>query len=503
MLPRVFRGACLLLLWPLAAAAAAPADPSFIQAVKQRDVKTVRALLRAHVPVNAPEADGTTALHWAVRADDVEMIRMLIGAGADVKAATRLGITPLGLAAVNGSAAAMEPLLKAGADANAASPEGETVLMTASRTGQPAAVQLLLARGAQVNATESWRGETALMWAAAEDHPAVVKLLLEHGASINARSRALEYPEVRYNLATHATPVYPRGGLTAVMFAARQDALESVRVLADAGADLNVADPDGATALMLAIVNSHYDLAAALAEKGADPNRADRVGMTALYAAVDLHTMESNPMRKAPRKASGALGSLDVVERLLTYGADPDVRLNASTLRWGRNRGGGDGALGAGSTPLMRAARFADVPVMRLLLDWGADLNARQKNQATATMLAAGLGWRTGDGGLGGTDYGSESEAIAAVTLCLDRGADINAANDNGETALHAAVARGAGVVRFLVEHGAKLDAKDKSGRTPLDVALGAPAESGRGGRPAARGPVREGAAAVLRQAAG
>ena len=499
MLTRAARVVSLLLLCCAATLSAAPAGPSLIEAVKQRDVRTVHALLRARVAVNDPEADGTTALHWAVQADEIEMVRLLIGAGANVKAANRYGVAPLALAAVNGSAAAMEPLLKAGADPNTVSSEGETVLMTAARTGQPAAVQLLLAHGASVNASEGWRGETALMWAAAEDHPAVIKLLIAGGAEIDARSRILEYPDVKYNLATHATPVYPRGGLTAMMFAARQDALESAQALAEAGADLNVLDPDGTSALMLAIVNTHYDLAGVLIEKGADLNAGDRAGMTALYAAIDLHTMESHPMRKAPRKSSSRLGSLDVAQLLLEYGADPDVRLKTATLRWGRNRGGGDGALGEGSTPLMRAARFADVPAMRLLLDAGADVSLRQKNQATALMLAAGLGWRTGDGGLGGTDYGAESDAIDAVKLCLERGADVNVSNDRGETALHAAVARGPGVVRFLAEHGAKADAKDKSGRTPLDIALGTPAEGGRGGRPAARGPVREGAAAVLR----
>jgi ankyrin repeat protein len=487
-------------MWATVTLSAAPVGPSLIQAVKQRDARTVHALLRARAAVNEPEADGTTALHWAVRADDVEMVRVLIGAGADVKVVNRYGVAPLGLAAVNGSAPAMEELLKAGADANTVSPEGETVLMTAARTGQPAAVKLLLAHGAKVNATEGWRGETALMWAAAEDHPAVIKLLIEGGADINARSRLLEYPEVRYNLATHATPVYPRGGLTALMFASRQDALESVRALADSGADLNVRDPDGTTALMLAIVNTHYDLAAVLVEKGADLNVGDRAGMTALYAAIDLHTVESNPMRKAPRKSASRLGSLDVAQLLLEYGADPDVRLKTATLRWGRNRGGGDGALGEGATPLMRAARFGDVAAMRLLLDEGADLNLRQKNQTTALMLAAGVGWRTGDGGLGGTDYGAESDAIEAVKLCLEGGADVNVSNDNGETALHAAVVRGPGVVKFLAEHGAKMDAKDKSGRTPLDIALGVPAVGGRGGRNAARGPVREAAVAVLQQ---
>jgi uncharacterized protein len=491
-----------LIAWSLCAHAVAAGDTRLVDAVKRQDAATVRTLLKNHVDVNALEADGTTALHWAVRADDVEVAKALINAGARVESPTRLGVTPLMLAATNGSAALTAALLKAGANPNAALPEGETVLMTAARTGNVGTVRALLDAGADVNAAERWRGETALMWAASEDHPDVASALIEHGARLDERSLTLKFPEVRYNLATHGTLPPPQGGFTALMFAARQGAVASARVLAEAGADLNVQDPDGATAMMVAIVNTHYDVAALVLEKGADANAADRAGMTALYAAVDLHALEMYPSRKPPRRSTNPLGSLELIGRLLDHGANPNLALKTVTLRWGVRRGPGDASLGEGATPFMRAARLGDVAAMRLLLDKGADPEQRQKKGTTALLLAAGIGWRTGESILGGLDYGPESDAVDAVRLCLDRGAQVNETDENGETALHGAVARGAAVVRILAERGAKLDAKDKFGRTPLDVALGVRAP---GDPPVDRqlSPVRGKSAALLRELMG
>lgn len=416
--------------------------------------------------------DGTTPLHWAVQADDIQKAAALITAGANVTVANRLGVTPLMLAATNGSATMIDALLKAGANPNEASPEGETVLMTASRTGNPKAVAILLEAGASVNATESWRGETALMWAAAENHPGAVTLLIEHGATKNLASRTLKFPNVRYNLATHATLPPPQGGFTAMMFAARQGSLDAAKALADAGVDLNLQDPDGTPALTIAIVNGHHDVAQLLLERGANPNVADTAGMTPLYAAVELHTSEMYPERRPLRQSYGS-ATLDLIKLLLAKGAQPDSTLNGVTLRWGRRRGPGDAALAEGSTPLMRAARFADVEVMRTLLDAGANPALKQKDQTTVLMLAAGAGWRTGETILGGLDFGPEADAIEAVKLCLERGGDVTATDDDGLTALHHAVPRGAGVVRLLLDNGAVLDAKDKRGRTALDVAQG------------------------------
>ena len=253
--------------------ARATADDRLVDAVKQRDAAAVTSLIRAGVDVNVPEGDGTTALHWAVQADDIQTAAALIKAGARVTVANRLGVTPLMLAATNGNATMIDALLKAGANPNEASPEGETVLMTASRAGNHKAVSMLIEAGASVNAIESWRGETALMWAAAENHAGVVKLLIEHGAAKDAASRTLKFPNVRYNLATHATLPPPQGGFTALLFAARQGALDAAKALADAGADLNVQDPDGTPALTVAIVNGHHDVAQMLIERGAESKR--------------------------------------------------------------------------------------------------------------------------------------------------------------------------------------------------------------------------------------
>ena len=325
-------------------AASASADDRLIEAVKRRDLVAMDTLIRARVDVNSPEGDGTTALHWAVQADDVNAAAALIKAGAKVTVANRLGVTPLMLAATNGSSRMIDALLRAGADANESSPEGETVLMTASRTGDPKAVALLLEAGAAVNGAESWRGETALMWAAAENHAAVVKILIDHGASRDAPSRALKFPNVRYNLATHATLPPPQGGFTALMFAARQGALDAARALVDAGANPDLQDPDGTPALTVAIVNGHHDVARLLLEHGANPNVADTAGMTPLYAAVELHTSEMYPERRPLRQSYGS-ATLDLIKLLLAKGAHPDAPLKTVTLRWGRRRGPGDAAL--------------------------------------------------------------------------------------------------------------------------------------------------------------
>ncbi|MEP7304000.1 MAG: ankyrin repeat domain-containing protein [Acidobacteriota bacterium] len=479
-----------------------PSDGSrLVDAVKHGDAAAVHALLRARVDVNAPEGDGTTALHWAVQADDAAMARMLIQAGAKASAANRLGVTPMVLAATNGSAALLGLLLEAGANANEASVEGETVLMTATRTGKLPAVERLLKAGADVNAVEKWRGETALMWAAAENHGAVVTALVKAGAHLDQQSRILNFPDVKYNLATHATLPPPQGGFTALMFAARQGAIDAVRALADAGANLNLQDPDGTPALALAVVNVHHDVAALLLERGADPNVTDVTGMTPLYAAVELHTVEMYPERRPLRKSANRTSTLDLMKLLLAKGATPDAPLKGPTLRWGRRRGPGDGALGQGATPLMRAARLADVAAMRVLLDGGADISRKLKDGTTVLMLAAGAGWRTGETILGGKDYGPESDTLEAVRLCLEKGASVNDVDANGVTALHDAVVRGPDVLRLLLDHGATLDVKDKRGRTPLDVAQGvrAPGEAQRMNT----SPLREASAAFLRRSSG
>jgi ankyrin repeat protein len=263
-----------------------------------------------------------------------------------------------------------------------------------------------------------------------------------------------------------------------------------MRELADAGAALNRADPDGTTALELAILNGHYDTAGLLAEKGADPNLADTAGMAALYAAVDMSTL-GEIYGRPPRKSTDRLSALDLIEILLAHGADPNAALKSATLF--RAHTPGEGSLGEGTTPLMRAAKNGDIAAMRLLLAKGADPARTQKNGTTALMLAAGVGRGQG---VFAKDYATEEELLRGVELLVERGVDVNAANDGGQTALHIAAQASDRIVEFLVKHGASLDAKDKQDRTPLDVALGKGVRARIGGEST----VRESTAALLRK---
>jgi ankyrin repeat protein len=444
------------------AAPGSDADVRLIEAARQAQFPLVRTLLaQQHADANARGIDGTTALHYAVRADDRPTIAALIKSGANVNAANRYGVTPLALAATNGSADVIDTLLQSGADPNAASPDGETVLMTAARTGSRAAVQALLNRGAAVNAREQQFGETALMWAAAEDHPEVVRQLIDAGADTDARSASQQFAPFRFNLATMVNTVLPRGHLTALMLAARQGGLASARVLADAGAALDLADPDNTTALVTAIINGHYDVAALLAERGADPSIADAAGMTAVYALVDMHTQP--PMINRPtRKPSGDVEDLDLLKLLLAHGGKPDAALRAPILA--RYHNVGDAQLGAGATPLMRAAKSRDLAAMRILLDAGADPKRQSATGATALMFAAAPPRAAATSAL-------EQASLDAIALCLDRGAEVNAVNASGQTALHLASPAGqdSAIVKLLLSRGANAGIRDKQGRTPFD----------------------------------
>jgi len=435
----------------------------------------------------ADDPDGTTPLHWAVRANDVDAAQRLIRAGANPDAANRYGVTPLSLAAENASAPLIQMLLQAGAHPTGA------ILMTAARTGNAEVVRMLLARGADANAREASLGETALMWAAAENHPEAVRALIEHGADPNTRSDKLVYSKDRFGL-EGVTTILPHGSWTALMYAARQGSLEAARALAEAGADLNVADPDGTTALHLAILNGHFDTAGMLAEKGADPNIADVTGMAALYAAVDMSTLGEIYGRPG-RKSTDKLSAVDLLPILLAHGANPNAALKSPTLT--RAHTPGEPSLGEGTTPLMRAAKNGDIAAMRVLMAHGADASLKQKNGTTALMLASGVGRGNG---VFAKDYATEAELLAAVKYLVElgpaSGVDINAANDAGQTALHIAAQASDGIVKYLAEHGANLDAKDKQGRTPLDAAMGVGMRARIGGEPT----MRSSTAALLRQ---
>ncbi|HVZ20026.1 MAG TPA: ankyrin repeat domain-containing protein, partial [Vicinamibacterales bacterium] len=426
-----------------AAAGVTAPDTRLLEAVKEGNRDAVRALLRAHVDVNAPEVDGTTALHWAVQSDDVETVRLLLHAGANAKAVNRYGVMPLSMAARNGDAAVVEMLLGAGADPNSALAEGETVLMTAARTGRVDALKVLIAHGANVNAREQWLGETALMWAAAENHADATRLLVASGAEVNARSKTLAFPKIAFNGSTMVSTPMPRGSMTALMMAARQDAIDGVRALVDAKADLNLTDPDGTTALVMAIVNGHNEVAALLLDAGADPNVADASGMAALYAVIDQRNA-GGYINRPKRQTTGDIDSLEILKRVLAHGGHPDARLKTPILQKFHNSG--DTQLTDGATPLMRAAKATDVEAMRLLLEHGANPNLMTRGLNTALMFAAGSG-----GGRGRSPVAGAPED--AVALCVKYGADVNAFDKTGQTALHIAAQRSEQIVRLLAEH--------------------------------------------------
>jgi uncharacterized protein len=461
-------------------------------AVRDGDRAAALALLKQHADVNAPEPDGTTALDWAVRQDDRELVDALIKAGANVKAANRYGVTPLYLACVNGSAPVIAKLLEAGADANGATTEGETPLMTVARTGSVDAAKVLLAHGADVNAKEQWRQQTPLMWAVAETHPEMAQELIAHGADVNAR-------QVTWNWERQVTKEprekwMPLGGLTPLLFAARQACVECARVLIKAGAEINAADPNNITPMLMALINGHYDFAVFMIDQGADPNIADETGRAPLFAAVDDHTMPESNL-PAPREIDNNLTSMDVIKALLAHGANVNAQLKKQQPYRTKVDRGADSMLTTGTTPILRAAKAGDADAMRVLLAQGADVKLATKFGMTPVMAAAGLGTKEED--TTGRKK-TEPEAIASIKLCLDAGADVNALDNQGQTALHGAAQKGWDqVVQFLVDRGARLDVKDKKGRTPLDAANGL---LGNGGFDGSRRDVHESTAALLRK---
>ena len=451
-------------------------------AVMKRDGEALRRLLlQKNADVNAPQPDGTTALHWAARWDDVETARDLTRAGADARAANRAGATPLFLAAMNGSAAMIETLLNAGIDPNApVLPHGETALMMAARTGKVDAVKMLLDHGARVNAVENLRGTTALMWAAEQGHAAVIQLLADNGADVRARSKTLRL--IKRGGLGFARPgpdgkipaADPIGGLTALLFAARQGAIDGVRVLIAAGADVSQTSVDGSSPLLVAVQNGYYDTARFLLEHGANPNLANAKGWTPLYLAVKNRNQETTAI---PGPSTD--GVLDFITVLLDRGADPNVRIKTETevhqgmtALWLKE---------AGATPLLRAALCGDLTLVRLLLAHGADPLIETFDHTSPLMVASGVGWADGM-----THEHSEDETMEVVKLLLEKGAVVNAANDHGITALHGAAYKGANkVVQFLTDRGADLAAKDKGEdfgfgattvrMTPLNWAEGVP----------------------------
>jgi uncharacterized protein len=456
-----FKFLCLAVIASTAGLAAA-SDLRLIQAVKARDEAAVRALLKQRVDVNAQQGDGATALHWAADLDQLPIADLLIKAGARVDAANDLGSTPLHLACTNRSAPMVDRLLAAKANANAKLLNGETVLMTCARTGDAPAVKALLVHGADPKAREPEHDQTALMWAAAQMYPEVVALLIDFGADVRARSRSYSQTVVgeQTQRAGREELNYDvmRGGSTPLLFAARAGDAESAKLLLSAGANANDSLPDGTSALVLAAHSGQGNVAAVLLDKGADPNVLGS-GYTALHAAV-------------------LRSDLNLVKALLAHKADPNVRMTRGTPV---RRNTTDFNLLeplVGSTPYLLAAKFLEPEIMQTLAAAGADPKMTMPDGATALMLAAGMDSGTVESrrGIALIDFGkveTDNQVLPAVTVAFELSGEVNAANHVGDTALHAAVThRYESVVRFLAGHGADLNARNRSGFSPLALLM-------------------------------
>jgi ankyrin repeat protein len=450
----------LLLGLGLAASAFAAAHSPLADAMEQRNQDAVRTLLRSGADVNAAQVDGTTALHWAAYHDDTESAALLVRSGANVNALNRYGVPPLAQACQNRSAAMVKLLLEAGADANATLKGGETILMAAARAGNPEVVKALLARGANPNAQERL-GQTALMWAAAEGHTAAVRTLIEGGADVNAKTSS---------------------GFTPFFFAVREGHLDTVRVFLAAGVDANAlmqrtsgtpAEPrptaGRTTPLLLAVQNAHWELAIALVDAGANPNDV-RTGFAALHMMAGVRKPDSSDGSDgAPASGAGRLSSLEFVRQIVKRGANVNLRLPEDAPKQPATS---STIATPGATPILFAADRSDVPLMRLLLELGADPLIPNFNNTTPLMAAAGLGTREPQ-----EEAGEENEALEAVTMLLDRGADINGVDNNGDTAMHGAAYNSYPlVVKLLAGRGADpqiWNRPDKARRTPLFIAEG------------------------------
>ena len=436
------------------AAGAEEVGRGLIEAVRAEDAGSVVALLDRGADARAAQPDGATALHWASYRDAVDLADLLIAAGAGVDAANDYGVTPLALACENGSARMARRLLAAGADPNLGRATGETPLMTCARTGSLGAVEALLAHGADPNAAESSRTQTALMWAAGGAHAAVARALVAHGADARARSAA---------------------GFTPLLLAAREDEPGLAQLLLDAGAAVNDQTPDGLTPLLVATLRGHAELAIRLLQGGADPN-AGGTGYSPLHwAAGSWHTELTGSLRGIATERDDEwqslnglrTGRLALVEALLAHGADPDARLVAHPPQFGFASQRFRVSL-TGATPFLLAAMDGNLAVMQALAAAGADLRLATEQGTTPLMAASGLGRVPAETRV------TERESLEAVRFLLRHGADVNAANGDGRTALHgAAHVRSDLLVQLLVDHGAEVRAGDRRGITPLMIAEG------------------------------
>jgi ankyrin repeat protein len=404
--------------------------------------------------VNRRNPDGSTPLQWAVYEGDVAEARRLVRAGADVTLANNYGATAMGLAAEVGNTEMLKVLLEAGADADSPNPEGQTALMAVARTGNVDAARLLIDEGATVDAREQWGGQTPLMWASARRHPEMMRLLISKGADVDARSTVRDYQ--RHVTAEGRPKSLDSGGLTPLLYAARENCRACVDVLLDSGADINLPDPDGVSPLLVAIMNANWDLARQLIEAGADVSQWDIFGEAPLFTAINLRSRIDGG--RASIDPLNQTTGLQIVKTLLERGADPNMQLffRPSNLNGSTNT--------RGSTPLIRAANNGDLEVVTLLLEHGADATLAMADRQTP--IHAVLAGRS-----------SEQQALELIRVLHKAGADVNVValvnhplEIRGGTALHYAVRkRFKTVIKELASLGIDLDAVDQDGLTALD----------------------------------
>ena len=446
------------------------------------DVKALLQLLDRRGDIDAPDEQGSTALLVAVTQDHLDAARHLLAHGARPDAANRYRVTPLYVATLNGNSAMMAALLAARADPNGAAPSGETLLMTSARTGVVNALQLLIDAGARVNAREPNFNQTALMLAARSNSADAIALLLDRGADINARTSVGETPDFtppckgtgcgsegvginRGGLPDRGRRDPVKGGMTPLLYAAREGADAATAVLIKRGANLELAEANGMTPLLMALLNNQLGAARQLIDAGANVNVDDFYGRTPLWAAVEYRNLDmNNRIEDSPTTNNiDRDTSMPLIQLLLDKGANVNARTREvpPTRKWLYALNDVSWVDYTGQTPFLRAAFSGDTTVMRLLLDYGADPNLATDGRTTALMAASGVGWVVQQ-----TYTESTPSLLEAIKICLEHKADVNAVNSMGLTALLGAANKGANdIIRLLVANGARLDAVDKQGR--------------------------------------
>lgn len=482
---------------------AATSDTRVVDAAMKGDIAAVRTLLKQGADVNTAQGDGMTALHWAAMKDQVEMAQMLLYAGANVHAVSRIGnITPLSVAAKNGYADMTRTLLKAGADPKTRTADGITPLMLAATAGDADAVKALLEAGSDANARESIHKQTALMFAAAYNRADAIKVLMAHGADPKLATDVRQPPQrggfrgaqpqpQPQNQPGQQPPAnapqrgrgqrqgnnddeepqitsLPMGGLTPLLYAARQGHIDAARALLDGGAPINeVSVADKTSPLMIAVINGHFDLAMFFLERGADPTLTTMAGATPLYGVVNIH-WAPKAFYPEPSTKQEKTTHLQIIDALLRRGADPNARLSKE-LWYTEFAGRLNGTNAAGATAFWRAAQVGDVETMRLLISRGADPRIATVENVTPLLACSGSGF------YGNDDRTVPAGRMPAVRYLVEQfGADVNAADTKGYTAIHNAASRGDNVmIQYLVSKGAKADAVSKNGQTTVDMANG------------------------------